>query len=201
MLIAGALSADLISGLVHWTADTWGSEAMPFLGRRFVRPFRVHHVNPDDFLRRRFLDTNGDVAMLTIPFLLIAHALPLNTVIGHSVAAFLAAFSFVVLPTNQVHQWAHRTHPPRMVRSLQNCGLILSRRAHSRHHCAPYARNYCIATGWCNPILERIQFFRRLEQIVSAVTGLQAREDDAGFQHAVESGRVCHDFQREANDG
>ena len=43
------------------------SETMPILGRRLLRPFRVHHVTPDDFLRRGFLTVNGDVALISIP--------------------------------------------------------------------------------------------------------------------------------------
>src|SRR5262245_32407856 len=76
VVVASALAADLVSGLVHWTADTWFSETMPVLGRRFLRPFRVHHVNPDDFLRRDLIDCNGDVAMLNIPFLVLALVVP-----------------------------------------------------------------------------------------------------------------------------
>ena len=40
----GMAMADLTSGLVHWTADSWGSETWPLIGRRFLRPFRVHGV-------------------------------------------------------------------------------------------------------------------------------------------------------------
>ena len=61
---AAAICADLVSGLVHWIADTWGSESLPLIGRRFLRPFRVHHLNPDDFLRRDPIDCNGDVALM-----------------------------------------------------------------------------------------------------------------------------------------
>src|SRR5437868_7988874 len=60
----GIILADFLSGILHWFADTWFDESMPILGRRLLRPFRVHHVNPDDFLRRNFIDTNGDVAMM-----------------------------------------------------------------------------------------------------------------------------------------
>ena len=63
-------AADFGSGLVHWAADTWGRDDLPVIGRRLLVPFRVHHVNPDDFLRRRFVDTNGDVAFLAVPVLL-----------------------------------------------------------------------------------------------------------------------------------
>ena len=50
VLVGAGVTADLLSGLVHWTADTWGRETLPVVGRRFLRPFRVHHINPHDFL-------------------------------------------------------------------------------------------------------------------------------------------------------
>ena len=61
--VAGMAAADFGSGLVHWGADTWGRDDLPVIGHRLLVPFRVHHVNPDDFLRRSFVDTNGDVAV------------------------------------------------------------------------------------------------------------------------------------------
>jgi hypothetical protein len=187
-IVCGMAAADLISGLVHWSADTWGSETMPVLGRRFVRPFRVHHVNPDDFLRRSFLDTNGDVAMIVSLFLLAALSIPLEAAWGKLLAVFAVAFCVAGLPTNQVHQWAHMRRPPRWVRWLQNRGVILGRAAHHQHHREPYAMNYCIATGWCNAVLTYLDFFRRLEAIVTRLTGITPRADDAAFQARVYPG-------------
>ena len=185
IVLAGMLSADLISGLVHWTADTWFEETMPVLGRRFFRPFRVHHVNPEDFLRRDVIDTNGDVAMLTVPVLTAMFWLPLGEVWGLSAAVFLLALCVAVLPTNQVHQWAHMRRPPVFVSCLQRYGPILGRGAHRRHHAAPFITNYCIALGWCNPVLNAVGFFRGLEWLVSRTTGLRPRADDASFRTSV----------------
>lgn len=187
--VAGMVAADFLSGIVHWTADTWGSESMPLIGRRFLHPFRVHHVNPDDFLRRRFIDTNGDVALLVIPVLAAALALPLDSRWGIAVAVFLAAFSGIGLLTNQVHQWAHMPRPPAVVSVLQNCRLLLSHEAHARHHRSPYVANYCIATGWCNKPLAAVHFFRRLEWTITWLTGLHPRQDDEAFQADAEAGR------------
>ena len=175
------LAADLVSGLVHWTADTWGSESLPVLGRRFLRPFRVHHVNPDDFLRRNFIDTNGDVAMLSIPILLSAFLIPLDSGAGLLAAVFVVAFSACALPTNQVHQWAHMSEPPSWVSWLQQRGLLLSREQHQLHHAAPYAMNYCITNGWCNRALTAVSFFPTLEWIISRLTGLKPRGEDQVF--------------------
>jgi plasmanylethanolamine desaturase len=191
--LAGAVFADFVSGVVHWTADTWGRETMPILGRRFLRPFRVHHVNPDDFLRRDFIDCNGDVAMVVIPFLTAAWFIPLHLLSGQIAAVFLVAFCSAGLPTNQVHQWAHMRRPPRWVRQLQDWGLILSRREHQRHHAPPYVQNYCIAAGWCNRPLTAIDFFRRIERILTRVTGWQSRSDDKAFQMGVEASLSHHD--------
>ena len=111
VVVAAALAADLVSGLVHWTADTWFSEAMPVLGAEFLRPFRVHHVNPDDFLHRDVIDCNGDVAMLNIPILVIALVLP-DIGVGGGVSLGTPGVCCGSLPTNQVHQWAHMPSPP-----------------------------------------------------------------------------------------
>ena len=176
-IVLGMIGADLGSGLVHWTADTWGSETMPVLGRRFVRPFRVHHVNPQDILRRDFIDTNGDVAMIETLFLVAAFWFPLTREWGQAAALFLVAFCICGLPTNQVHQWAHMKAPPRLVRPLQKWGFMLGRAAHQKHHASPFVVNYCIATGWCNPLLTATRFFPRLELLVSRITGLPPRGD------------------------
>src|SRR5262249_13362066 len=78
-LAARVLAADFASGIVHWTADTWGREPLPLLGVRFLRPFRIHHVNPDDLCERGFVDCNGDVALLVCPVLLGSWLLPLES--------------------------------------------------------------------------------------------------------------------------
>jgi ubiquitin-conjugating enzyme E2 variant len=181
VVVTAALAADLVSGLVHWTADTWFSESMPVLGRRFLRPFRVHHVNPDDFLRRDPIDCNGDVAMLNIPFLIAALVLP-DTAAGAAASLALLTFAAVSLPTNQVHQWAHMASPPASVRWLQRRGIILSLEDHARHHREPYVANYCIATGWCNRWLTAIDFFPTCERLVTRIAGLQPRADEQTFE-------------------
>jgi plasmanylethanolamine desaturase len=183
LVVAGAAcAADFVSGLVHWTADTWFSETMPVLGRRFLRPFRVHHLNPDDFLRRSFVDCNGDVAMLNTPLLVAALFIPVSSEDGAALSLALIAFTATSLPTNQIHQWAHMADPPATVRWLQDRRLILSRLDHARHHVEPYVANYCIATGWCNSWLSRIGFFPSSERLITRWFGIEPRADQRAFQ-------------------
>jgi ubiquitin-conjugating enzyme E2 variant len=184
IIVVGGVTADLVSGFVHWTADTWGRETLPVVGRRFLRPFRVHHINPHDFLRRDFIDCNGDVAMLVLPMLAAAMLIPLGTGWSDVAGVFLVSFATWMLPTNQVHQWAHMPHPPHLVAWLQRHGAILSREAHQEHHASPYVVNYCIATGWCNRWLTKRQVFPRLERTIARVTGMLPRAPDEDDEEA-----------------
>ena len=177
-LLAGIAAADFASGLLHWAADTWGRADLPVIGPRILVPFRVHHVNPDDFLRRRFLDTNGDVAAISVPLLLGLLVMPLENTFHHAAAFCGFAFCVVGGMTNQIHQWAHMPSPPGAVRLLQRLGLFLGARHHAVHHQRPYHGYYCITTGWWNGPLEAIGFFRRAEALVTLVTGAQPRADE-----------------------
>jgi hypothetical protein len=142
--------ADLLSGIVHWTADTWGSEDTPVIGPRFIRPFRVHHVNADDIVSRPFFHLNGDVALGVLPILAAAFF------VSGAWRVFLVALALCILPTNQIHQWAHQPVAPRFARALQRLGLILGPGQHRLHHTNPNRSHFCITAGWCNGLLERI---------------------------------------------
>ena len=178
-LFGGIVAADFLSGIVHWAADTWGHADLPIVGPRLLLPFRVHHVNPDDILRRRFLDANGNVAAVTIPVLLLLLLVPFDHYAPVAVGALgLCAFGMM---TNQIHQWAHMPTPPRPVRALQKLGILLKPAAHAAHHCGGYDRHYCITTGWCNRPLEAIDFFGLLERAVTHITGTLPRADEHRF--------------------
>lgn len=180
--LAGVTAADFASGLVHWGADTWGRDDLPVVGQRLLVPFRVHHVNPDDLLRRPFIDTNGDLALITVPVIAALLALPLRGAWGPALAVFGFALCAVISMTNQIHQWAHMPAPPRLIGLLQSCGLLLSRGEHAEHHAHPYDRHYCITTGWCNRPLQAIDLFRRIEWAITVVTGAVPRDDDRRYE-------------------
>jgi ubiquitin-conjugating enzyme E2 variant len=180
--VAGVAAADLGSGLVHWAADTWGRDDLPIIGRRLLVPFRVHHVNPDDFLRRSFVDTNGDVAFMAGVVLATFLPAPLETPLERAVVVSAFAFCGFGMLTNQIHQWAHNPSPPALVRVLQRSRLILGPAAHAEHHARPFDDHYCITTGWWNRPLARLSVFRRLESAITFITGARPREDDRRYE-------------------
>lgn len=177
--LAGVVAADFASGLVHWAADTWGRQDWPVVGERLIRPFRVHHANPRDLCARAFVDCNGDVATLTLPILAWAALAGIEGAAAQRAAEFALAFSVAILPVNQVHKWAHLgSAAPVAVRLAQRAGLILGPRRHAAHHRAPFASDYCIVNGWCNPLLARTGFFRVLERLIGCATGATPRAEE-----------------------
>jgi len=162
----GMLAGDFVSGLVHWLADTYGSERTPLLGANFIKPFRLHHVYPKDICTHDFIITNGNTCILAAP--LVGFCLPF---VWEEEVSAMRAFSVLTtvltaattVATNQFHKWAHADVPPRVARLLQRAHLILRPQHHSQHHTAPHVTDYCIANGWLNPLLEKIKFFGRLE--------------------------------------
>lgn len=57
--------------------------------------------------------------------------------------------------------------------------ILLSKKNHQVHHHNPFDRYYCITTGWLNPILGSIAFWKRMEIMITRTTGAIPREDDA----------------------
>ena len=181
---AGLLTADLLTGLVHWACDTWGTTTIPLLGPTLIRSFREHHVDPMSITRHDWAEINGEACLAASPFLIALCWLGVDH-LGTFGAWWALSTTVAAMVTNQFHQWAHMRHPPRLVKYAQKTGLILSVRSHARHHRSPFTVDYCITTGWLNRPLNAIGFWRLLERFISAATGALPREDDLGTETAL----------------
>jgi len=181
-VLAGILTADFFSGLVHWGADTYFSVDTPVLGPALIRPFREHHIDATAMCQHDFIETNADTFCLMIPSLSISNW---NYCMGSKVdtdgtfdLCHLTLAIFVGF-TNEFHKLSH-THRGRsaFVRFLQNCWLILPPNHHRIHHVRPHSNYYCITVGWLDPLFEHIQFWRKVEKVIFKVTGAIPRYDD-----------------------
>jgi ubiquitin-conjugating enzyme E2 variant len=162
----GLLWGDLVTGLVHWAADTYCSEDTPVIGQSLIKPFRLHHTYPRDICTHNLITTVGNTCILAVPLL----SLCLYLMWADSESGWLAFTILCVslmagatVATNQFHKWAHQEKPSRMVRLLQRLRLVLEPTHHESHHTEPFNVHYCITNGWLNPLLNKIKFFRRLE--------------------------------------
>ena len=66
VLAAYALS-DLLSGIVHFLLDNFGSPETPMIGQKFVKPFRDHHVDPMEMTHGDFIAVNADNVFVCLP--------------------------------------------------------------------------------------------------------------------------------------
>lgn len=174
-LFFGILVADFLSGVAHWAADTWGRETWPIVGPAILKSFRDHHKTPWTILEHDFFETNGDACVALLPILTAGFFFGASG----EVAVFLFALSLAVMLTNQAHKLAHKDRTSSVIRLLQNVRILLVRSDHQKHHSKPFVESYCITTGWMNPLLNRIRFWRGAEKVITALTGAIPREDDS----------------------
>ena len=183
VIIVGAplawILADVVSGLVHWFADTYGAEDTPLFGPWLIKPFRQHHLYARDICTHNLVLTIGNSCTVAAPFqagllyLLISDE---DVSVTKAALAFVFnLFAMAMVATNVLHKWAHAEKTNWLIARLQRSRVFLSPAHHNLHHTKPFDSNYCITNGWLNPLLERIRFFRNVEATLSAI-GIKPNE-------------------------
>jgi ubiquitin-conjugating enzyme E2 variant len=200
----GFVLADFVGGLVHWMGDTWGSTDMPVLGKAFIRPFREHHVDQKAITRHDYIETNGANCMVAVPVGAAILLVPLDVEGWTAPAVFtvatLGSMIFWVMMTNQFHKWSHldADETPALIRLLQKLHLVLPPEHHRIHHTPPFDTYYCITTGWLNWPLAKLGFYRHLERLITALTGLIPRQDDIGLEAALKIAPIVPEKPKKA---
>jgi ubiquitin-conjugating enzyme E2 variant len=176
-LVLGACAADLVTGGVHWACDTWGDEHTRWLGPGLIQSFREHHDRPLAMLDHDWIEVNGQPAAAAGAAFGVLALPAVRDWSDEHVLASAFAWALVALASlaNQIHQWSHARRASRLVRRLQRAGLILSPARHARHHRSPHATDYCITSGWLDPALDALGFWRALERVITRLTGATPR--------------------------
>lgn len=171
--IIGYILADFASGFVHFMGDTFGNARTPIIGKAFIFPFREHHVDPKAMTRHHFFVTNGNNCLVSLPVMALMHWPLFGWALGRPwLALVFSTLLFLVMSvffTNQIHKWAHEDNPNAIARWLQKHGVILAPTRHKLHHTPPFRSDYCITTGWLNPLLRKTHFFPLAKKILSKV--------------------------------
>jgi hypothetical protein len=172
VLIVGL--ADFVAGLVHWAEDAYFTEDTPVIGQLVIVPNIVHHHLPRHFTRLSWWQSSR--LLVLVGLLVLATAWPLGFASWQ-----LLLFVTVSVNANEIHKMAHRTRAENgwLISKLQDWRLLQTARHHGLHHADPKNTFYCPITNFVNPLLERLQFWPRLEALIELRTGVAHRHDTA----------------------
>jgi ubiquitin-conjugating enzyme E2 variant len=185
-LFLGTYVADFVSGLLHWTFDTWFSEDWTGV-RRMVLLVREHHIHPNRIFQYRLWHDAGVLSwfsfLISAPVVavVLTGPTPMPFEAGLVLAAVVASLEIVLML--EFHKCGHRLKRSPLVRALQWAHVLLSPGQHLRHHSGHHDRNYCIITGIFDQTAGRLGAWRLLERIVSYFTGWVPRENDRVWLH------------------
>ncbi len=172
VLIVGL--ADFIAGVVHWAEDAYFTEDTPVIGPSVIVPNIVHHHLPRYFTRLSWWESSYQLVIAGAVILLAAWPLGLLT-------WQLFLFVGVSINANEIHKMAHRTRAENgwLVSRLQDWRILQTPHHHGLHHKDPKNTFYCPITNYVNPLLEKVQFWPRLEALIALRTGAAHRYDTA----------------------
>ena len=153
-----ALYTDLLSGFLHIVLDNPHFTTWPFIGPGAVG-FQRHHHHPAGITVNAPLLVFVQEAYPGLSMIAATGLVPTKYSAGSSLrTAWLRVFLASVMLMSAVmmacHRWSHTSrdalHP--WIIAAQDSGIILDHNAHSVHH-IDYNMNFCIFTGWGNPMV------------------------------------------------
>ncbi len=165
-------AADFITGFIHWMEDTYCLEHLPVIGGFICEPNIQHHIDPLDIVRDGTFFSRNYLQWTSCGAIFLGLCLVGWGNIYTFMTLFFASFG------NEVHRWNHMSRSGPFVSLLKETGLIQMQRQHSLHHKPPYAQYYCALTSQLNPVLERVNFWRRLESAVTFMTGITPKREN-----------------------
>ena len=184
-VVAVIVFVDFASGLFHWLEDSYGKPEWPVTGKWITVPNIIHHHDPTFFTQHSWFKSAE--VLLTLGTLTILSAWYLNILTWH-VLLFVA----IGINANEIHKWNHlpRSRRKKIVLFLQRVYLLQTPTHHAMHHMNSKDTYYCVITNVVNPVFETINFWRKLENILFKVFGLQKRKDSS-----LSSNSLGHDMK------
>jgi hypothetical protein len=96
---------------------------------------------------------------------------------------------FLAIPA---HVWSHMNPKkvPRVVRAAQEAGMMITSKAHGRHHHQPFDGNYGILTGKSNKFMDQHKVWRKIEALAYRHTGAipnSWRDGELGYRTMVDA--------------
>lgn len=175
-VLSGYLLGDFIMGFYHWIKDTYFGPFTPIIGKLMIWNSRLHHIRPRYVIefsdKELFLDSAKWTATWMIPLMYFM-----------GISPFMISLFLVISLNDVIHKYAHMLdhERPLWATILQKIYIFQSHDEHHHHHVEPHTVNYCPITPFVNFILEPINFWRRLENMIEKYTGTKPRAIEYDF--------------------
>ena len=154
--------SDLISGVIHIFFDVQILSITELAD--ISSEFRMHHVSPTDILQVPILKSFQQSAFVPIPLFLTLFNVVAKTKKKNILSQIVTLYSLSLTQPihSQAHYMNHATQKQRestrgkILAFLQDNHIIVSPQEHKLHHIGLYDDNFCLLTGWANPLLNKI---------------------------------------------
>jgi hypothetical protein len=166
------LLADFLTGLGHWIEDTYGVPTWPLIGAEVIEPNIMHHQHPT------WIATMSTVLSRNYQTMIPAALISAAALLYFGLLSWpLVLVAFATALGNETHTWAHRSPDEngRLIRAMQNSGLVLMPLFHARHHRPPYDRYYCTLFNVTNEFCEMLRIWRFLESVLRITVGIEVK--------------------------
>lgn len=169
-IIIVVLVVDFVSGVLHWLEDSYGDPEWPITGALITAPNILHHHRPAAFTKHSWLKSADVLIFLGAVIIGAAWA---SGMLTWQVLLFVA----IGVNANEIHKWNHlpKNKRNKIVVVLQKLRLIQTPEHHGKHHASAKNTNYCVITNVLNPVLDAVQFWRKLEWTIERLFGVSKR--------------------------
>jgi len=153
ILFAAFMFTDWMSGLLHVVLDNPVMNNWPVIGPE-AKAFQGHHYDPTAVARGNWMDFLREHHILV--FLVMAIYLIVKPS-SPGLMLFSLHFMWMSHVMMAAHRWSH-THPKYLssiVKFMMSYHIVMNVQHHSAHH-ASYDCNFCIFSGWMNPLLNQL---------------------------------------------
>ncbi len=170
--IATVFAAEFVAGVVHWLEDAYIRDHTPLVGRWIGRPNTVHHHYPRYMTRHGWWHSSRDLVLVAAALLLVAW-------LAGWLTWHVWLFAILAANANEFHKWAHRTRKENgpVISFLQDIRILQTVKHHALHHTDPKNSHYCTVTNFINPLLDRLDFWNRLEAVLAKTIHLHRQPD------------------------
>lgn len=175
-ILAGYLIGDFIMGVYHWIKDTYFTPFTPIIGRLMIWNSRLHHIRPRYVIEFSDWDLFKSSAKWTLLWMV-----PLCYLVG--INLFILSLFLTISLNDVIHKYAHMldNERPTWATILQKIYITQSHDEHHLHHISPHEIHYCPITPYMNVILEKIDFWKKMENLIWKIFGIKPRTYELDF--------------------